>query len=532
MMSSGVESRPRDDGRAGTHLGVLLAVMCVGLALVIGAASSLSLALPDLAQRTGATQTELTWVVNSYALVFAGLLLPVGFAADRYGRRLFLVSGLVVFGLASMGSSFVDDPTLIIVLRGLAGVGAAAVMPATLSVLVDAFPEERRAIAVSVWAGVSGAGAMLGIVVAGVLLEAFSWSSVQLVYGVGGLAAAVASYAVAPVSRNAALAQDPVGGVLSAAGLGGVVYGVIEGPERGWTDIATVGGLVLGGVLLIAFVVHELRSQAPMLDVRLFRGRGVSAGSLLIFTQFFAAFGFFFLAPQWLQYVRSLSPLESALWLLPMAVGIAPASRFGPTLLSRLGVRRVATSGMALMALCYALFAIQADGEQSMWVFAATLVVFGAAFGLAITPGTNLIIDGLPEDRRTLSAAVNDVTREVGGALGGAIAASVLLAVYEDRLSSATTALPAPAGAAAREGVTQALEVSARLGGDGQALVSAALSSFSDGYGAALWLAAAVMAAGAVVCAVLTPPEGPPRRDRAEGGRDRAEGAREPSRAA
>jgi EmrB/QacA subfamily drug resistance transporter len=526
-MANWDERRSRDEAHAGAHLGVLLTVMCLGLALVIGAASSLSLALPDLAQRTGATQTELTWVVNSYALVFAGLLLPVGFAADRYGRRLFLVGGLVVFGVASLSSSLVDDPTVIILLRGLAGVGAAAVMPATLSVLVDAFPAERRAMAVSVWAGVSGAGAMLGIVVAGVLLEAFSWSSVQLVYGAAGLAAALASFLVAPVSRNVGLAQDPLGGLLSAAGLGGVVYGVIEGPERGWTDIATVGGLVLGALLLIAFVVHELRSQSPMLDVRLFRGRGVSAGSLLIFVQFFAAFGFFFLAPQWLQYVRSLSPLESALGLLPMAVGIAPASRFGPALLSRLGVRRVATSGMALMAVCYALFAIQADGEQPMWVFAGTLVLFGAAFGLAITPGTSLIIDGLPEDRRTLSAAVNDVTREVGGALGGAIAASVLLAVYEDRLSPATAALPAPAAAAARDGVTQALEVSTRLGADGQALASAALSSFSDGYGAALWLAAAVMAVGAVVCAMLTPPEG------SQGRRDRAEqGEREPLRAA
>lgn len=489
------------------RLGVLLGVMCVGLALVIGAASSLSLALPDLAQRTGATQTELTWVVNAYALVFAGLLLPVGFAADRYGRRLFLVGGLLVFGLASVMSSLTADPTTIIWLRGLAGVGAAAVMPATLSVLVDAYPPDRRAMAVSVWAGVSGAGAMVGIVIAGLLLEVFSWTSVQLSYGVAGIAVAAVSALVVPRSRNADLPQDLLGGVLSAAGLGGIVYGVIEGPERGWTDLATVSGLGLGALLLAAFVLHELTTTDPMLDVRLFRGRGVSAGSLMVFLQFFAAFGFFFLAPQWLQYVRDLSPLQSALWLLPMAIGIAPASRFGPALLTRYGARPVAATGMGLMALAYALFAVQASGDLSMWAFAGTLVIFGCAFGLAITPGTSLIIDGLPEDRRTLSAAVNDVTREVGGALGGAVAASVLLAVYDDRLAGAVSGLPQPAADVSRDGLTQALEVASRLGPDGgQALASAALGSFSDGYAAALWLAAIVMGLGTIVCAFLTPP--------------------------
>lgn len=469
------------------------------------ATSSLSPALPDLALDTGATQTELTWVVNAYALVFAGLLLPIGFAADRFGRRPFLVLGLLLFGLASLGSALTSDPSVIIVLRGLAGVGAAAVMPATLSVLVDAYPEDKRSLAISVWAGVSGAGAMVGIVAAGLLLEGAGWSSIQVVYGAAAVLGALACGVIVPQTRNPDLRQDVAGGVLSASGLFLVVYGIIEGPERGWTDPFTLAGLIAGAVLLVAFVVVELRLDRPMLDVRLFRHPGVAAGSLLVSLQFFAAFGFFFLAPQWLQYVEGQTPLQSALWLLPMAVGIAPASRFGPHLLTRWGARAMSTVGMLLMAACYSAFATLADASVSLWLFAAALVVFGFGFGLAITPGTSLIIEGLPEDRRTLSAAVNDVTREVGGALGSAVAASILLAVYSDRLAPGTQPLPQSAADAAEEGLSQALGVADQLEVRGSELAQSALSSFADGYSAALWAACAALVAGAAFCFILAP---------------------------
>lgn len=214
-------------------LGFLLVVMCAALALVIGAGSSLSLALPDIASDIGATQSELTWVVNAYALVFAALLLPIGIAADRFGRRGALLLGLGVFGLASLASGFAEDPGVLIWLRGLAGVGAAAVMPATLSVLVDAYPEGQRTRAISIWAGVSGAGALIGILLAGILLEAFWWGSVQLVYGVLALAVVLVCAVVVPASRNPELHLDVPGGALSLGGLGGVVFAVIEGPERG-----------------------------------------------------------------------------------------------------------------------------------------------------------------------------------------------------------------------------------------------------------------------------------------------------------
>src|SRR4051812_39686397 len=261
-------------------LGSLLAVMCAALGLVIGAGSSLALAMPEIARATGATQTELTWVVNVYALVFAALLLPLGIAADRFGRRGALLLGLAVFAACSAWSGLVTDPTQLVILRALAGVGAAAVMPATLSVLVDAHPPERRATAIGVWAAVSGAGALLGLLLAGVLLE-FAWGGrVAVAFGAVAAGVLLPALGVGPPSRNPDLSLDPLGGLLALAGLGGLVYGVIEGPERGWTDAVTLTALIAGALVLAAFVGHELRSRHPMLDVRLFRDAGLSAGSV------------------------------------------------------------------------------------------------------------------------------------------------------------------------------------------------------------------------------------------------------------
>jgi EmrB/QacA subfamily drug resistance transporter len=479
----------------------LLVLMCTALALVIGANSSLSVALPDVAADLGASQTELSYIVNVYALVFAALLLPVGLAADRYGRRPFLVAGLLVFGGASLASAFAPDPTTLILLRGLAGTGAAAVMPATLSVLVDAYPPERRAFAVSIWAGVSGAGAMLGVLLSGVLLELFWWGSVQLTYGVAAAAVAAAAVLVVPASRNPSLAVDLWGGLLSLVGLSGLVLGVLEGPERGWTHPVTLVALALGAAGLIAFVSYELVADEPMLDVRLFRSRGLSAGSALVFLQFFSAFGFFFLAPQFLQFVQGHDALGAALRLLPLIGGIAPASVLGPRLLGRYGSRVIGSAGMTVMAGSFVLFGVVADGPY--WQFAAALVLLGLGFGTAITPGTQLIIDGLPADRRTLSAAVNDVTREVGGALGGAVAASVLVAVYGRDL--VTTGLPAQAAEQAEDGVAAAIGIAERLGPQGAALADSAREAFTAGYQAAVFAAAAALVLGAVVAALVAP---------------------------
>jgi predicted MFS family arabinose efflux permease len=372
-------------------------------------------------------------------------------------------------------------------------------------VLVDAYPEQRRASAIGVWAAVSGAGALLGLLLAGVLLEFAWWGSVQVTFGAASALVLVLCLLIVPTSRNPGLHLDPAGGVLALLGLAGVVFGVVEGPERGWTDRLTLVALVAGALTLALFVRHELRSPHPMLDVRLFRNAGLSAGSAVVFLQFFAAFGLFFLGPQWLQYVHRLSALQAALWLAPMALGIGPTAQAGPALLRRFGARTVAVWGMGQMAVALSLLAGQAGGGAPLWQFAAVLFVFGVGFGLALTPGTALVLDGLPADRRTLASAVNDVTREVGGALGGAVAASVLLAVYGDHLRPVVTGLSAPAATAAHSGVAQAIGVASGMGPAGASIADGARNAFGSGYGAAMLVGAGALLAGAAVCGLLAP---------------------------
>lgn len=490
--------------RTPRDLTLLLVVMCVALALVVGATSSLSIALPDLARDLGATQTELTWIVNAYSIVFAAVLLPVGLAADRYGRRPALLAGLTVFGVAGLLSGLVADATLVAALRAVAGLGAAGVFPATLSVLVDAFPAERRDRAVAVWAGVSGAAATLGTFLGGAMLEISGWAAIQLVFGALALALLLPVVRYVPPSRNPGIAIDPVGGLFAIVGLGALVFGAIRAGDTALTDGAALAGLLVGAVGLAGFVLWELRAPDPMLDVRLFRNRGLAAGTILLTLQFFAAFGFFFLFPQYLQVVEGYSAIETALAFLPLAVGVGLVTPAVPRLMTTVGARWVGATGMALVAAGYVLMAVVVP-DSGFVVLAAALLVLGAGSGLSLTPGTTLIVDGLPADRRTVSSAVNDLTREVGGALGGAVLGAVLIAVYQSNLAEALRGVPGRVAEQAERGIAEAANAAAAAGPSGGTLLDAAQGAYVDGIVVALVIAAAVALAGALACAVLAP---------------------------
>jgi len=489
----------------GGRLRAVLVVMSMCVVLVVGANAALTVALPTIARSLSATQADLTWIISGYVLTFAAVLLISGTVADKFGRRLVMLLGILVFGFASLASAWSVQPETLIALRAVAGLGAAAVFPVTLSVLVDVYPEHRRGYAIGVWATVGGTAAMIGLVVSGLLLEFFWWGSVQVFFGVAALVLVPALTVLVPSAGNGALPLDPLGALLSLVGLGALVFAVIEGPETGWDVPRTLLSGALGVSALVAFVVWELRSSAPLLDVRLFRDRNLTAGCMLIWLQFFAAQGFFLLAPQYLQSVLTSGPLEAALSLLPLGVGIAPTAALAPRLVARWGAH--VAGALGLLILTASLVALGfVDAGAHFWQFAAALVVFGFGSGLALMPGTALIMAGLPADRRTLASALNDVVREVGAALGGAVLGTVLLVRYRDQLAPALRDAPAQVADAANSGIAAAVALTQEMGPPGGPLLEAARDAFTAGYQLALWSGAAVLVVGALACIVLARP--------------------------
>ncbi|NHA68276.1 MFS transporter [Phycicoccus flavus] len=485
-----------------------LVLATVGLALmtVVSAVSGLNVALPELATATGATQTQLTWVVDAYTVVFAGLLLLVGALGDRFGRRGVLVAGLAVFGLAAAGALFTEDPDLLVALRAVMGLGAAGIMPTTLSVITTSFPAAERPRAIGIWVGVAGGGAVIGLFGSGLLLEAFAWNSFfALNLGLAVLALAGA-LAFVPESREAAPGRlDVTGGVLSLVAVSGLVVGIIESAENGWGDTLTLSALAVGLLALAAFVAWELHTDDPLLDPRLFRERGFATGSLSISLQFFAMFGFFFAVLQYLQFVVGLSPLQAALRLLPLPFVLIPVARRAPHVAARLGFRRVGALGLALLAL--GLFTMShLTRDLSPWVFFGGLVAFAAGAGLAGTPATTAITEALPPSKQGVASAVNDTARELGSALGIAVLGAALASAYRADVASVTAGLPEQAREAVAGSVaaTRSPMLSA-LGPKAQEVVVGAQEAFVAGVGHALTIGAVVVAVGAVVVLLLAP---------------------------
>ncbi|MFE0733153.1 MFS transporter [Streptomyces antibioticus] len=474
--------------------GMVLAVTCLALAAVVSAMASLNIALTDIAHDTGASQTQLSWIIDAYSLVFAALLLPAGALGDRFGRRRALLAGLVIFGAASGLAALTTDAVGLVALRAVLGVGAALVMPATLSTITGTFPREQRARAVGIWSAVAGASAVLGLLVSGTLLELFSWQSVFLLNVVLALAALAGTQRFVPESAEAAPPPlDVVGAVLVAVGLAVVVYSIIEAPEHGWSDPVTLGGIGAGLVVLAGFVAWELTRRHPLLDPRLFRNLRFTAGSVSITLQFFTFFGFIFVIMQYLQLVRGDSALVAALSILPMPATMMPASRLSPGLTARFGARGPWVLGLLSVALGMVVLA-QLEGDSPYWLMAAGLLPLGAGLGLAMTPATTAITDSLPKALQNVGSAMNDLSRELGGALGIAVLGSVLGSTYRDRIS-----LPgAPAHVA--EAARSSLAAATSMGGT---VMEHARTAFVEGMQTALLAAAAVAVAGAFVVAGL-----------------------------
>lgn len=474
--------------------GSVLAVTCIALATVVSAMASLNVALPSLARETGASQTQLSWVVDAYSLVFAAMLLPAGAIGDRYGRRKALITGLTIFGVASVLATLTTTPYVLIVLRGVLGLGASLVMPATLSTITTTFPREQRGRAVGTWAAVAGASAVVGLLATGALLEQWSWRSAFVLNVALAIVAVVGTIVVVPESADDdAPNLDIVGSIAAVVGLAFLVYSVIQAPERGWLDATTVVGIVAGLAVLAIFVWWELRRATPLLDPRLFTHRGFAAGTLSISLQFFAFFGFIFVVMQYLQIVRRDSALTAALSVTPMAAAMLPSARLAPRVATRIGTRTCCVGGLILIAIGLSILS-RSDGATSYWLIVVGLLPLGAGMGLAMTPATTAITDALPPALQGVASAMNDLSREVGGALGIAVLGSVLNAGYRSNLHL-TGVAPQVADKA-----RTSIGVAAKAGGD---VLQQARLAFIEGMREALICGAAAAIIAAVAIALL-----------------------------
>ncbi len=481
-----------------------LLVLCLALSATMLANTSLGVALPYLSRDLGASMAAQQWFSNAYALVFAGLLFTTSALADRYGRKMMLQSGMVLFGAVSLYVwLFVDSSGELIVARGLLGLGAAMIMPVTLSILTSVFPSTERTRAVSLWAAVSGGGTALGPVIAGLLLEVSSWHAVfaiNIPVVVVGVLAGIRYVPSHQGTRDETLGGiDLPGAVLSTAGITLVVYALIEAQRVGWTAPRTLLMVLAGLVLVALFVLWERRAADPMLDVSLFRNSGFSASAVALTLVFFAMVGVFFSLSQTLILVYGYSPLGSSVSMLPMSVVMVFIAPQVPKLVERFGPRAVIASGMVLAAGGMAVLSTL-TADSGYWHLLGGLALTALGMSVAMAPATDQLMANVPRERAGMGSATNDVTREVGASLGVAVLGSVLGGGYAANLAGSVADLPAQVQDVAKSSLAGGLQVAASLGEAGRGLVRPVLDAWMGGLhvahlvGSGLILVAALIA--------------------------------------
>src|SRR5580692_4957106 len=471
---------------------VILVALLLAAFLVNLDTTLVNVALPALVRELHATTTQLQWVVDSFNLVFAALLLTFGSLSDRFGRKGMLLAGLAVFGTASLAGGFTTSPAQLIVARSVMGLGAAMTFPATLSLISNVFTARReRARAIGLWGAVAGVAIAMAPVAAAAV----------------GLAALVV-----PTSKDPdAAALDIPGLVLSSATMALLVFTIIEAPDYGWTAPRSVAGFAASAVLLAAFIVRERRAAHPMLDVGLFRNLRFSAASGAVTVSFFTLFGFIFLMTQYFQFVRGYGPLSTGVRLLPVALSVGAGSVAGTQLAVRAGTKLIVTTGLVAMAAFYGWVAVTTSATLSYDVIAAQMVLYGLGMGLSSAPATESIMGAISRAKAGVGSAVNDSTRLIGGTLGVAVIGSVYASVYGSRLTASLPAsVPGPVAAIAHQSVGAAYVAAGKMAALGhpalgQALQHASANAFLRGLTVSCLVAGAVAAAGALLAVLFLP---------------------------
>ena len=483
-----------------------LAVVSVTLVLDTIDETILNVVLPTLQKELGASASALQWMVNSYILVFGGLLLIMGALGDRFGRARMLRAGLVVFGVTSFAAAYADTAGQLIAARAVMGAGAAMMMPATLSIIVDVFKGKERAKAISIWASLAGIGLFLGPVVGGLLLQHFYWGSVFLVNVPIAAVALVATFVLVPDSRDPqAKPLDIPGAILSAGAIAALIYAIIEGPGQGWTSPQIVASAVAAVLLGIGFGIRETRTRYPLLDFAFFRRARFSTGAAAISLAFFAMAALIFGLTQYLQFVQGYTPLEAGIRFLPASLGLMVGAIGSEMLALRYGTTKVVTGGMLLLAATMPLILLW-EVDTPYWAVGGVIALVGFSAATIFAPSTEAVMGSVPEEKAGVGSAINDLTRLIATALGIAVIGSAMNSIYSSRVAATVIALPAEAAAAAKDSVGAALQIAASLPGEsGAALSATAAAAFTDAFGLAILIGAAVIFLGALVVARTMP---------------------------
>ncbi|MDZ7910505.1 MAG: MFS transporter [Rhodococcus sp. (in: high G+C Gram-positive bacteria)] len=499
--------------RSTNKVAVLIA-LCFSVFVVNVATMIVNIALPVMVVELDASTRDLLWIVDAFNLTFAALVLAAGSLSDRFGRRAFLLGGLAVSVVASTAGAWSPNPEVLIGWRALAGVAAAVVYPVTLSILTNVFTERsERVKAIGIWGAATGMSVAIGPVVGGALIESFWWGSILVFVGAASLATLAMAAVVVPESRDPSVPPlDFLGLLLSTLALGSLVYTIIEAPDRGWTATATLVGFAAAAVLLIVFVLQEVRVPHPMLDVRLFTNMRFTAASGAITGAFFALFGFIFLVTQYLQSVLGYGALETGLRMLPVAGSIAVASLVGPRLAVAIGTKIVVAAGLMMVTVMF-WWSATSQVDTSYSIIASQMVLLGIGLGLISAPATEAIMGAVSTEKAGMGSAVNDATREFGGTLGVAVIGSIALSVYRDALETDAKSIPAQLIEPARDSIGAALEASkiaaAQFGEvgavAGQQLSGIARSGFVDGFTTGCIVAGAVTAVAAILTLIFLP---------------------------
>jgi EmrB/QacA subfamily drug resistance transporter len=487
----------------------ILGVLVLALLVTSIDHTIINVALPQLVEGLKASSADLQWVVASYTIVFAGLLLTAGSIGDRFGRRHALAAGLATFMTGSIASAMATSTTALIVGRGVMGLGGALIMPTTLSILVNAFGDPaERAKAIAVWTAASGLGIALGPIVGGLLMRNFSWSSVFWINVPLLAAALLGTFHVVPDSRNPeATKLDPVGALLSIAAIGSLVYAIITAPAHGWTSPSSLAGFATGATIGSLFVAWELRRDEPMLDMRLFANRSFSASSVALAMLFFAMAGTVFLQAQYLQFILGYTPLVAGFALVPAALGMILGTGVGAHLNATLGGRVAVAAGTFIAAAGVAAQAGFIDGSSYVPT-GVGLLLFGIGAGIAMPAATDLIMATLPPARAGVGSAVNDTVRELGGALGVAVIGSVAATSYAASMRRELSRFPHISGPVRHlltNNVGSALHISGGLGTHGTEIASVARTAFVDSMSSSLWVAVGLAVSATVIAVTYLP---------------------------